>query len=181
MPDINWTVIADNDQNLDPTLIEEAGDVCRLAFGSEFTGHDWAHTFGGQRLLVMDRSRAVGHTAVVPRSIRIGNHPLRVGYVEGVAVAPRMQGRGIGIHLMRATNDVVRLRYDLGVLSTGRHAFYERLGWERWQGQTCVQNGSRLERTPDEDAGIMVLRTPHTPSIDLRSEITCQAREGDDW
>jgi len=178
---ISWTVIADDDRDLDPAVLEDAGDLCHLAFGPGFTSHDWAHTFGGQRLVVTDRSRVLGHTAVVPRSIRIGNQLLRVGYVEGVAVAPSLQGQGIGTLLMRATNDVVRLRYDVGVLSTGRHAFYERLGWERWEGPSYVQNGSRLARTPDEDAGIMVLRTPLTPCIDLRSEITCQAREGDDW
>jgi hypothetical protein len=109
--------------------------------------------------------------------VKIGLTPLAVsGSWSWIGPEPWVTPRWF-----RATNDVVRLRYDLGVLSTGRRAFYERLGWERWQGQTYVQIGSRLERTPDEDAGIMVLRTPRSPSIDLRSDIGCQAREGDDW
>jgi len=67
------------------------------------------------------------------------------------------------------------------VLSTGRHEFYQRLGWERWLGPTFVRRGEALVRTPDEDDGIMVLRFGRSRDTDLTAPIACEAREGDDW
>jgi hypothetical protein len=59
--------------------------------------------------------------------------------------------------------------------------FYERLGWERWQGPTFVRRGEALVRTEEEDDGIMVLRPGPGVRIDLRASISCEARAGDDW
>ena len=169
------------DSDIDPQLLRAAHDLCVLAFGPTFTDDDWSHSGGGQRFLVVQDGAVVGHAAVVERRISVGAQVLSVGYVEAVAVSPSLQGQRIGAVLVEASNEEIRARFDLGALSTSAHAFYERLGWERWQGPTYVATGSQVMRTPDEDAGIMILRTQRTPSIDLTAAITCEAREGDDW
>ena len=38
----------------------------------------------------------------------------------------------------RRLDESIATRHELGVLSTGAHAFYARLGWVRWQGATWV-------------------------------------------
>jgi hypothetical protein len=43
-------------------------------------------------------------------------------------------------------------------------------------------NGLRgHERTPEDDGGIMVLRTPRSPVLDVTGEIVCDWRVGDVW
>ena len=92
-----------------------------------------------------------------------------------------MHGRGLGTTVMEPIGALIAEHFELGALSTSAHGFYERLGWERWQGPTFVRHPDGQIRTPDEDDGIMVLRTDATISIDLTVSIACEARPGDDW
>jgi aminoglycoside 2'-N-acetyltransferase I len=82
---------------------------------------------------------------------------------------------------MTAVNDHIRAVYELGALGTGSPAFYERLGWLRWRGPTFVHTDRGLERTPEEDGGVLVLPTPTSPAIDLDAPISCDWRPGDVW
>jgi len=82
---------------------------------------------------------------------------------------------------MGEATDLVRRHFEMGALSTGLHGFYERLGWERWQGPTFVRQGSEAIRTADEDEGVMVLRLGPSRGVDLNAPISCERRPGDDW
>jgi aminoglycoside 2'-N-acetyltransferase I len=125
--------------------------------------------------------RIVAHASVVERPLEVDGRPFRTGYVEAVATDPRVQGAGHGSAVMRAIDEVIRRDYELGALGTGAQGFYERLGWERWQGPSGVRTAGGMVRTPDDDAWLMILRTPTTPDIDLRALLTCDWREGDVW
>ena len=151
------------------------------AFDGEFSDDDWAHTLGGDHVVITDGGDVVAHAAVVPRRITIAGRSWRTGYVEGVATAPDRQGEGLGTIAMTAVNDIVRARYELGVLSTGEHHFYERVGWQRWRGPTFVLTADGAVRTPDEDDGVMVLPTGPSTALDLTGSIACEQRIGDDW
>jgi aminoglycoside 2'-N-acetyltransferase I len=151
------------------------------AFAGEFTDDDWSHTLGGTHVLVRDGDDVVAHAAVVARDLEIGTDPFRAGYVEGVATAPSRRGSGLGSAAMVEASRVVLADFEVGVLSTSVHHFYERLGWERWQGPTFVRRGDQLTRTEVEDDGIMVLRFGPSAGLDLTAAITCAARSGDDW
>ena len=76
---------------------------------------------------------------------------------------------------------VLRREFEFGALSTSRHDFYARLGWERWRGPTFVRHGRELVRSWDEDDAVMVLRYGPSLSVDLTASISCDARTGDDW
>ena len=107
---------------------------------------------------------------------------VRAGYVEAVAVLPTRHGTGLGTAVMRALGEVIAREFELGALSTGEWRFYEGLGWERWRGPTWVRHPhGRLERSPDDDDSLMILRTPTSPPIDLFAPLTCDARPGDAW
>jgi aminoglycoside 2'-N-acetyltransferase I len=124
----------------------------------------------------------VAHAAVVPRTLEVGPLRLEVGYVEAVAVRPHRQRAGFGTSAMQAIHTVIAERFRLGVLSTGEWRFYQRLGWERWHGETWVrQPDGRLRRTPGDDDSLMILRTPVSPPIDPAWPLTCDARPGDPW
>ncbi len=159
-------------------------DVRRLldrAFDGEFTDADWEHSLGGFHVVAGHGGRPVAHAAVVPRVIEASGEAFHTGYVEAVATDPDHRSQGLGTAVMQEVADLIRQHFDLGALSTGAHWFFERVGWERWQGPTYVRAGEELVRSPDEDGGVMVLRFDASAGVDLAGPIACEARPGDDW
>ena len=170
------------DDNTPTELLEAVRELTFAAFDGRFDEHDWEHTYGGHRVVVFDGTVPVAAAAVVRRELVVGEATYSVGYVEGVATAPGRDGQGLGSEVMATVGDLVRNRYELGALSTSRHTFYERLGWERWRGPTYVRHDDgRLERTPDDDGGVLVLRCATTEELDLTASLSCEPRAGDDW
>lgn len=154
------------------------------AFASDadpFDETDWEHALGGMHFLLELDGRIVGHAAVVERELVVGGRPLRTGYVEAVATTPPMHGRGLGSVLMERVTAYVRDGFELGGLGTGRHHFYERLGWETWRGPSSVLEDDRSRPTPDDDGFILLLRTPLSPPLDVTAAISCHARPGAAW
>jgi len=146
-----------------------------------FTDSDWEHGTGGIHVLVEEGGEILSHGSVVVRRLEIDAVPVRTGYVEAVATWPEQQRRGYASLVMGEIDEIIRSQYPLGGLSTPVPGFYERLGWELWRGPTFVRTATGTERTPDDDGGIMVLRTPTSPELDLSGTITCEWREGDVW
>jgi aminoglycoside 2'-N-acetyltransferase I len=153
------------------------------AFEGRWDEDDWRHTVGGRHLLAVEGGEVVAHAAVVARTLVAGGRPLRTGYVEGVATRPDRRRRGLAVLVMRAANRVIRQGYQLGALSDGSgiQGFYERLGWERWQGPTFVATADGPLRTADDDGSVLVLRTPAAGDLDLAQSLVCDWREGDVW
>jgi aminoglycoside 2'-N-acetyltransferase I len=151
------------------------------AFDGDFSDDDWRHTVGGSHVVVTDHGGLVAHASVVARRIDVDGRPFSAGYIEGVATAPSRENEGLGSVAMTEAAAVVRRDFELGALSTDRHSFYERLGWERWRGPTFVRRAGGVVRTENEDDGIMVLRFGPSREVDLTTPISCDERPGDDW
>jgi aminoglycoside 2'-N-acetyltransferase I len=153
------------------------------AFGGRFDEHDWDHTLGGTHVLAVEGDEVVAHGAVVGRTLAAGGRGWRTGYVEGVATRGDRRGLGLARMVMEQVGRVVERGYELGGLADGSGipGFYERLGWERWQGPTFVAGPDGPERTAEEDGSVLVLRTPASRELDLTGPITCDWREGDVW
>ena len=146
-----------------------------------FTWDDWLHAIGGTHLVLDVDGAVAGHASVVERALEISGRPVRAGYVEAVAILPSLQRQGHGSLLMRAANEIVKKEFELGALGTGSQPFYERLGWQIWQGPTGVRIGGSVQPTPDEDGYILVLPTPASPPFELTEPISCEWRAGDAW
>ncbi len=167
---------------LTPAEIEVLRELFAVAWpDGEFDENDWQHATGGIHVLVEDAGEIRSHAAVVGRDIEASGHLLHTGYVEAVATWPEHERRGYGSAAMTEVNALIRERYELGALSTGRPAFYERLGWERWRGPTFVREVDGLRRTAEDDGAVFILGTPTTPPLDLDAEIVCDWRPGDVW
>jgi aminoglycoside 2'-N-acetyltransferase I len=165
---------------------EELAALRRLlfeAFGGRFDEHDWEHTLGGVHVLATEDDGVVAHGAVVPRTLVTGGRALRTGYVEGVATGVGRQGQGLATAVMAEVGQVIQEDYELGALADGSGipGFYQRLGWETWQGPTFVAGPRGRERTAEEDGSILVLRTPATGELDPAGSIVCDWRAGDVW
>jgi aminoglycoside 2'-N-acetyltransferase I len=146
-----------------------------------FTEEDWEHALGGTHFMLAEGGAVIAHASVVERDIQVDGRSLRTGYVEAVATDPAQQGRGMGSIVMAAVTEHISNDFELGVLGTGRHRFYERLGWFTWRGPSAVRTTSGLVPTPDDDGFIMVLLTRSSPPLDPASPISCEWRPGDVW
>jgi aminoglycoside 2'-N-acetyltransferase I len=119
---------------------------------------------------------------VVPRTIEIGGVARRVGYVEAVAVWPDYQRTGFGTAVMREIAAIIDSDYELGMLGTGEHGFYVRLGWVTWRGPSSVRmRDGTVRPTPDEDGYLMALPTARRGELELDRPIRCEWRPGDVW
>jgi aminoglycoside 2'-N-acetyltransferase I len=151
------------------------------ADGDAMTEGDWQHGLGGTHFVLELDGAMVSHASLVERELHVGGRPLHTGYVEAVATVPDQQGRGFGSRVMTDVSAYIRESFELGALGTGRHAFYERFGWQTWKGPSSVRTPDGPRRTPDEDGYILVLATPRSPELDLTAPISCDWRAGDVW
>jgi aminoglycoside 2'-N-acetyltransferase I len=171
----------------DLTLLDVAAirELLLAAFGSEdeerFTDDDWDHAVGGVHFVLELDGDIIAHASVVEREIHAGHRALRTGYVEAVATAPHRQGAGFGSLVVGEVTAYIRDQFELGALGTGRHLFYERLGWLTWAGPSYVRTADGVHRTPDDDGWIMVLATPASPPLDVAATLSCEWRAGDVW
>jgi aminoglycoside 2'-N-acetyltransferase I len=174
-------------QDLDPVTLRAIRSLMDVAFGDDeeerFTEDDWQHAIGGRHFVLEADGTLLGHASVVERSLHVDGRPMRTGYVEAVAIEPSAQGRGLGSRLMEAVDAHIAASFELGALGTGRHRFYERLGWRTWRGRAFVRTPEGDRRTPDEEGYILVLETPTTPirPLDLGAALSCDWRPGDVW
>ena len=169
---------------LDAAVLAQILDLGHACWpDGSFTQDDLEHALGGRHFLAEMDGRFVAHASVVPRILEVGGRRLRGGYLEAVATLPRFQRQGIATRLVEAANAHIDAAFVLGALSTSRPAFYERLGWQRWRGETWVRDrDGRLARTADEDDGILWRRTPSTPDgVSGDEAIACEWRPGDVW
>jgi aminoglycoside 2'-N-acetyltransferase I len=171
--------------DLAPAEVTAIRAILFAAFGTDeeqrFAEDDWDHALGGVHFVLDSSGEIVSHAAVVERELHVGGLPLRTGYVEAVATAPDRQGAGFGSLVIADVTAYIRDEFHLGALGTGRHHFYERLGWRTWTGPSSVRGPDGSRRTPDDDGYIMVLDTPSSPPLDDGASISCEWRAGDVW
>lgn len=97
----------------------------RLRFPTVFCRDNLHNIF-----LCVDGNEIVSALAMRPFTWREGNELFRGAMIGAVYTDPARRGEGLASRLLEAA--AVRLReekVDFGVLWTGRHAFYARLGW----------------------------------------------------
>jgi aminoglycoside 2'-N-acetyltransferase I len=157
------------------TLCVEAHDDDDFARLFEYLPPDALH------VLAQMRRRIVGHAVVTNRWLQVDDGPLlRTAYVDAVAVSPDVQRGGVGSAVLRHVARVVSKDFDVACLETDRVGFYERLGWEEWLGPLAGRSPDGLVPTPDQ-RGVMVLRLPRTPTLDLAASLSIEASRETIW
>jgi aminoglycoside 2'-N-acetyltransferase I len=163
---------------LDPRSRRAIIDLCEAAFAEDF-GALFALFPGAVHVLAERGGVLVGHACWVARGLAVDHgRPLHTAYIEAVAVAPACQRQGIGGAVMRRVAREIA-GFELGALSPTFPDFYARLGWVAWRGPLAIRAEAGLIDTPDE--GVMIYRTPRTPSLDLDGLLTAEWRPGELW
>jgi aminoglycoside 2'-N-acetyltransferase I len=124
----------------------------------------WEDIGPGPHLVIERRGELLAHACIDWIHVRVGEFPLLAGYIEDVATRADARGLGFGSALIEAARPLIEEGAELGLLGTGSHVFYERLGWVRWTGPSWVMEvDGTLTRTLEEDDAIMALFVPRTP------------------
>jgi aminoglycoside 2'-N-acetyltransferase I len=169
-------------EELDDATPSALRDLLDRAFEGRISEEDWEHALGGVHFLLLDDDGSlISHASVVARHLETRERMWRTGFVEAVATRPDVQERGHGTTVMRAVNAHIAESYELGALSTGENAFYERLGWQTWRGDVGVRTERGAELMPSEKGCAMVLLTDASAGVDPTGLITCEWRPGDVW
>jgi aminoglycoside 2'-N-acetyltransferase I len=167
-----------NASDLSTTERAEIIELCTDAYEEDF-GHVFESLPGSIHICGRLEGRMVTHAAWVTRWLEPQGLPLlRTAYVEAVATLPSYQGRGFGTRIMQHLKSYI-LDFDLGALSPSEVFFYERLGWELWQGPLAIRTQTAIEPTPDEE--VMIMRLPRTPALNLSALLTAEWRAGELW
>ncbi len=167
--------------DVNPTLRSEIVRLCIAAHDEQ----DFENLFAylpadGLHVIASDAEQLVGHAVVTTRWLQPGTLPLlRTAYVDAVATSPAHQGQGIGSAVMRHLASVV-VDHEIACLETDRPEFYRRLGWEEWTGPLGGRSEQGVVRTPDQ-TGVMILRLPATPRLDLNELLTIEAHDLRIW
>ncbi len=108
-----------------------------------------------------------------------GMGELRTAYLDAVATAPAHQGSGYGSRVVARLGAAVT-GFRIAALQTDITGFYARLGWEEWRGPLAGRDGDRRIPTPDQ-RGVMVLRLPDTPALDLDAGLSIECQPHRIW
>lgn len=181
---------------LDPDLLTDVRAMIRTVFDDAFadgvfTQTDWQHCLGGTHAVVLAGDEPVAHAAVVRRELLVGDRPVSVGYVEGVAVAADHRGRGLGHRVMAAVESVLDaggadgLPGALSSTDAGVSLYVSR-GWRLWRGRLFVRrDDGSVRRTPEDEGSVYVREAADERSsghtLDLVRDLTCHHREGEIW
>jgi aminoglycoside 2'-N-acetyltransferase I len=156
-------------------------DVCIAAHNNE----DFKNLFtfipsGGRHFIAYRGSDLVSHAVVTTRWLKPASLDLlNTAFVDAVATQPEYQSQGYASAVMRRlAADVVD--YEIACLQTDSPEFYERLEWELWRGPLAGRTDNGLVPTPDQ-RGVMILRLPGTPPLDLDSELSIEQQPSRIW
>lgn len=137
----------------------------------------------GLHTLAYDGNELVSHAVRTTRAAQPEGHPaLRTAYVDAVSTAPSVQGRGFASGVMRELAALADADgYEIACLETDRQSFYARLGWQEWRGPLAGRkDDGSLVPTPQQ-TGIMILRLPSTPALDLDAQLTIECQPQRIW
>jgi aminoglycoside 2'-N-acetyltransferase I len=156
-------------------------DVCVSAHDNDDFRNLFTHiTSGGRHFLGYRGPELVSHAVVTTRWVQLeGQRVLKTAYVDAVATLPMYQGLGFASAIMSRLAAEIG-DYEIACLQTDRPPFYERLGWEVWRGPLAGRSEHGLMPTPRQ-RGVMVLRLPRTPPLNLEMQLTIESQPGRIW
>ncbi|GAB4580395.1 MAG: hypothetical protein Fur0022_31360 [Anaerolineales bacterium] len=178
------TLTSARTEDLTPAAREAIIRVCVAAHQEQ----DFKNLFtyipnNGLHFLAYQEDEIVSHAVVTTRWLQPEGWPLlRTAYVDAVATMPVLQGKGYGSSVMLELAHALKVgvgNYQIACLETDNPGFYTRLGWQRWRGPLAGRSAEGLIPTPG--VGVMVLRLPPTPLLNLDSLLTIEIQKGRVW
>jgi aminoglycoside 2'-N-acetyltransferase I len=169
-----FTVKIKQTAELDEAARDEVIRVCIDAHQKEEFKDLFSYISDGRHFLGCLDDKLICHAVVTTRWLQPENMPLlKTAYVDAVSTSTAHQGQGYASAVMRSLAANIT-DYEIGCLeTTDKMNFYMNLGWELWRGRLAGRSDEGLIPTP-EQTGIMILRLPTTPELNLDSLLTIE-------
>lgn len=162
-------------QEADVALLHELADMKRAVYPEPSesypeTAREWSPAQWG--VFVRDLGELVSYTGVVMREVLVDGSPVPGGGIGGVATHPDRRGRGYAPLGMGRALDFMATRgvqFALLVCREPLVAYYESLGWRRFEGETLVEQHGQQEVFVFNVVmvGDVTGKAPSTGTIDL--------------
>ena len=168
-----------HNKQIPETIRKDIVSLCNRAYEKDMqpilkTFVDATHVLGYYNDLL------VCHALWVTRYLQAGTNPMmRTAYVEAVATEAEYRSRGFASAVMKHLIGEVQ-EYDLAALSPFSVEYYQRLGWDLWQGPLFIRTKDNLQPSLDEEE-VMIFRLPKTPLLDLTVSLSAEWRKGELW
>ncbi len=155
--------------------LEDIVTLCSHAFNENFRPY-MKSFINATHILGYYNGALVSHVLWLNRWTRAGDSPImKTAFVDAVAVDGKYRKRGFASSMIaRLTSEITA--YNVSALTTGSPEFYERLGWQAWQGPVYFQREDG-EITELNDSKLMVLFLPRTLALELNEPLTIEWRE----
>jgi aminoglycoside 2'-N-acetyltransferase I len=152
--------------------------MCTEAHGTDFSPLFTFLPADGLHVLAYDGEVLVGHAVRTTRWAQPAGHPpLKTAYIDAVTARLDRQGQGIGSLVMRRlVEEIAQEDYALCALESDKPGFYTRLGWEVWPGPLAGREDGALILTPEAQGNVLILRTHHTPPLDLGGLLSIESQ-----
>lgn len=127
---------------LDGAVAKQAQSLLEFAF-PDMAGRYYGDEMPRKIILLLDDGTVVGHLAAYIRGVTVGDHPMDIGLVGGVAVGPNYRGKGLSKRLIAAAHQFfVSANISFAVLFAFEPERYTSSGYSLMTTQTrFIENG----------------------------------------
>jgi hypothetical protein len=170
-------------EDIDTETRQAIVDLCNAAHETDAFNRLFKYFIpsGGRHFLGRIDGRIVSHAVVTTRGVQSPPGPvLRTAFVDAVSTLPAFQHRGASTAVMSRLGKEID-DYEIGCLQTDLVGFYEQTGWEPWRGALGGREEDGSVTLTPEQRGVMVLRLPSTPELDLDSLLTIERQPDRIW
>lgn len=182
MIDINFSVMAA--ANLTSGQRQQIKQLCIEAFDED----PWSqYQFMADAIHVLGvvNHQVVTHALWTNRFFQFGTFPLlKTAYVEYVATLREFQGQGLASDLLKYLLYYLSFSdYKLAALNPENISFYERLGWQLWQGHLAIRKTAQWLPTPDDEIMLHYFNDLESELCLMEDQTLLSAdwREGELW
>jgi GNAT superfamily N-acetyltransferase len=117
---------------------------------------------------------------IFPYRMRWGSAELKVGGIGNVATLPQFRGRGLAQRLLRRQSEYMASHgYDLSLLFTDKHSFYEQVGWRTVADPVLAADAFALRRYAESKPPYRI--RPFEEASDLTQVSRMYAQFIDEW
>ena len=135
-----------DDRDMTPALDREIRDLLCTCFPKDVEVYSKTRAWNGYMpawsVLLEDESRAVAHTGVMHKNIRVGDITIPVAGVFNVCVLPEYRGLGLSVRLMNAVEEEAAKRdrkYGFLFCKSWIEDVYRKSGWNRLEGRSITR------------------------------------------
>lgn len=171
-------------KDLDQQQRQQISELCFAAF-DEAPWDQYKFMQDATHIVAILDNQIVSHALWTDRVFTIDDITSHVAYIEYVTTDHKLRGKGLASELLKyLINTLIKLNYDLAALQPEDEAFYQKIGWETWQGSLYINHDKSIDFSEDVQIMLYPLNNQLSDKVSSSSKnnlIYSDWREGEIW